>query len=159
MNKRGRHIQAFTIFEVAVTMVITAIILMMVYQIFGVARQQLSVYIRMQDDVITYEQFTTQFSIDVQRTSEIKKIDSRSIQLLVDNDKVTYAFAKAYVLRETKVIDTLPVIIKSIQLDTVIGKHDMHLAIRLQGRLLGNPIEIYEAKKLDVSARINKRFL
>ena len=159
MNKRGRYIQAFTIFEVAVTMVITAIILMTVYQIFGVARQQLSVYIRMQDDVIMYEQFTTQFSIDVQRAREIKKIDSRRIQLLVDSDKVTYAFAKAYVLRETTMIDTLPVIIKSIQLDTVMGQDDMHLTIRLQGGLLGNPIEIYEAKKLDVSARINKRFL
>ncbi len=158
MSNTPRHIAAFTIFEVAVTMVITAVLLMVVYQIFGVAQQQIRVYIEMQDQMIQYEQFTTQFSVDVQRAREIKLKDNNSVELVVDQNEITYAFAKAYTLRKTTTTDTLIFTSRSIVIDSIMTPGKEHMIIRLQGDLLGKPIEIYETKKLDLSTRINQLF-
>lgn len=159
MNKGSRYISAFTIFEVAVTMVITAIILMVVYQIFGVARQQMMAYVRMQDSIITYEQFTSQFSIDVQSARYIKKMDNTTVELTIENEKVTYAFAKNYLLRKGSEIDTLAVIVKSMKLDTIKSETRMNLSIHLEGDLLGETLDIYETREIDASRRINEDFL
>jgi len=154
----NRYIAAFTIFEVAVTMVITAVILMVVYQIFGVAQQQITTYIRMQDDMIEYEQFTTQFSVDVQRAREITALDNNSLELLIDQNEITYAFAKAYTLRKNTTVDTLFFKAQSMAIDTVMTPGKEHMVIHIQGDLLGTSIEVYETKRLDLSARINQLF-
>ncbi|WP_132066316.1 PulJ/GspJ family protein, partial [Aquimarina spinulae] len=104
-NKKHTRLQAFTMLELVIGMVISSLVITMVYVIYDNLSRQVVVYADQQDDLMTYNQFQNLFSKDVQLSTSIDIDDDKHIVLESANKEIHYFFKTEKIIRKAEAVD------------------------------------------------------
>lgn len=159
--KKYTRLPAFTILELMVGLVVTAIVIAMVYFIYTNISRQVISYMAQQQELMEYNQFQSIWHQDVQGCKTIMIKDNRHLVLHMPQQKITYRFTPEYILRRTRTLDTFWVPAKEVKITPVADdvKEARYQTIRIQTVLLEQEIEIFEEKKVALADQINNFFI
>ena len=116
MKQRNKHIKAFTILEVVISLAIMSIIIAMVYVIFTLLSKQLYQYSDQTEQVNNYNQLHTVLTRDMHNANSIMFVDN-TLLLMVNNDSLKYTHTNQRLIRTfLKSNDTFLIPIKNFKM-------------------------------------------
>lgn len=159
MIQQNKHIKAFTILEVVISLAIMSIIIAMVYVIFTLLSKQLYQYSDQTEQVNNYNQLHTVLTRDMHNANSIRFIDN-TLLLLVNNDSLKYTYSNQRLMRTyLESNDTFLIPIKTFKMTeeaTVLQNKKKVLEVTYS--VFNQDILAVYFKDLGVSNQINKLF-
>jgi hypothetical protein len=160
-NKKYTYTKAFTVQELLIGMVISAIIIGMTYTIYAQINKQLYVYQQNQDEIMEFNQFRQVFSKDIALCQYFKLLNNRELCLVFSNGNYAYRFENSQVVREREegIKDTFKLSVAQLVVKEEIGTISKHQTVQVHTSLLQEKIELFESKKEPIAITINNLFV
>ncbi|WP_108808719.1 PulJ/GspJ family protein [Aquimarina spinulae] len=158
-NKKHTRLQAFTMLELVIGMVISSLVITMVYVIYDNLSRQVVVYADQQDDLMTYNQFQNLFSKDVQLSTSIDIDDDKHIVLESANKEIHYFFKTEKIIRKAEAVDTFNIKVLEVLFDQNEKIEEKYQIIKLKIEILGTSFDFFESKEISLASRMNNYLL
>lgn len=160
-SKKYTYTKAFTVQELLIGLVISAIIIGMTYTIYLQINKQLYVYQHNQEELMEFNQFRQVFSKDILLCQYFELVNSKELKVVFPKEKYVYTFKKNLVVREREenIKDTFKLTVTQLIQKEAIEDFANYQTIRLHTRLLQEEVELFESKKEAIAVQINKEFV
>jgi Tfp pilus assembly protein PilE len=106
--KRDPKLKAFTIMEITIAMMVSAILIVIVYTAFSAVSRSYQIFVVNNEGAASLEQLDKLLNRDFRRANTVTS-DSAGIQLVNDQESVRYQFNPDFIVRKSAIIDTFKV--------------------------------------------------
>lgn len=153
------ELRAFTIFETIITLLISAILIGFIYQLYLVVSFQFQNYNTTQTEMGEYNGFITLLTRDFKKASRVIAANDEKLELEFPDRIITYDFDDNKIIRRTGINDTFNFPVSEVLWNRWSPENLVkEETVEFNTELLGRKLKFFETKKVGMSQIIENMF-